>query len=199
MRSVAIVFDTVSGSTGEMGEIIRDELRDEFAIAVVPVAEATTLSGFDAVVLGSPMRFGGFTSRMRRFIERNGAELARKKVACFFSVLYVVRIAEEKWPEPLPYVDPGLALSTIPRKKATGMDRTHSLAYYDRQLRKRTPGIAPVSMAYLKGRLVLRELPLLLRLFMRLVTALTTKEREGEFLDPASVRRWAAELRRALA
>jgi hypothetical protein len=44
----------------------------------------------------------------------------------------------------------------------------------------------------------LRKLPLEARLFMRVVTALTTKEQEGEFLNPSSVRSWATELRRAL-
>jgi menaquinone-dependent protoporphyrinogen IX oxidase len=199
MKKLAIVYDTVSGSTAEMGEILRDSMQDECEVVSMPMAKVTSLAQYDAVIIGSPMRFGAFTSRAKRFIQRNRSELERKKVAYFFSMLYVVRIAEENDPEPSLYVDPGLTMSTIRRKSATAMDRTHSLGFYGRKRRKCAPKIRPVSVAYLKGRLNLRKLPLEARLFMRIVTALTTKEQEGEFLNPSSVRSWAASLRRALA
>jgi len=199
MTRVAIVYDTVSGSTAEMGEVLHAALQGPFGVARMPIVEVTSLAEYDAVVIGSPMRFGGFTPTAERFIRRHRAELERKKVAYFFSMLYVVRIAEEGGPGVLPYIDPGLAMATIPRKRATIMDRTHSLDYFERQRRRSAPGIQPVSVAYFKGRLNVRRLPLKERLFMRIVTSLTSKEREGEFMNPSSVKGWAAELQRALA
>ena len=60
------------------------------------------------------------------------------------------------------------------------------------------PGIEPVAVAYFKGRLAIRALPPATRLFMRVVTSLTVKEQEGEFLDRASVKDWGGALLSAL-
>ncbi|HTP51388.1 MAG TPA: flavodoxin domain-containing protein [Anaeromyxobacteraceae bacterium] len=124
-----------------MGEILRDALQEAFEVVTAPMTDVTSLVEYDAVLIGSPMRFGGFTSRAERFIWRNRAELERKKVAYFFSMLYVVRIAEENVPEALLYVYPGLAMITIPTNRATVMNRTHSLGRFERQWRRFTPGI----------------------------------------------------------
>jgi menaquinone-dependent protoporphyrinogen IX oxidase len=194
MKKVAIVYDTVSGSTGEISKVLREELQTEFSVTSLLIGDVTSLDPFDAVLVGSPMRFGKFTSRMRKFLKRNRSALVRKQVTYFFSTLYLVQIAEEPLPEPPLYVDPGLAMATLPKRKTTAMDRTHSLGYYERCRRKGVPDIDPVSIAYFKGRLVLSRLPLVARLFMRIVTTLTTKEQEGEFLNPASVRDWGAGL-----
>jgi len=55
-----------------------------------------------------------------------------------------------------------------------------------------------VSVACFKERMNVRRLPLNERLYMRIVTALTNKEQEGEFLNPSSMRSWAAGLYRSL-
>jgi menaquinone-dependent protoporphyrinogen IX oxidase len=194
MNRVLIVYDTVSGSTAEMGEIISTELKKKYSVEIKPVAEVASIASYDAVVIGSPMRFGGFVKKLKKFIERYESELARKKVVYFFSILYIVKIAEEATPELIPYVDPTLAIKTISKKKASGMDKTHSLGYYDRTIVKCGYSIKPLSIAYLKGRLVLNTLPILTRILMKIIMLFTTKEQEGDFLNPASVKEWAAGL-----
>jgi menaquinone-dependent protoporphyrinogen IX oxidase len=194
MRHIAMVYDTVSGSTADMGAIIAEELQQKYAVTTLPIGTRASLEPYDAVLIGSPMRFGWCTSKVRAFLKRHRPQLVRKKVAFFFSTLYAVRIAEEPADEGRLFFDPGLAIATIPRKTATGMDRTHSLGYYERRRRHKAPDIDPLSIAYFKGRLVLDRLPLPARLFMKVVTMATTKEQEGEFLNPAAVRAWAEEM-----
>ena len=198
MKRLAIVRDTVSGSTAEMAGIIGEVLGETFEVAVLPVDGDPSLAGYDAVVVGSPMRFGAFTAPTRRFIRRHRALLAERPIAYFFSLLYAVRIEEEAPPGVTPHLDPGLSVKDLARRRATVMDRTHSLGYYERGWRRCAPELRPASVAYFKGRLDLRRLPLLARLFMRVVTALTVKEQEGEFLNRATVKEWALELRRIL-
>lgn len=194
MRHIALVHDTVSGSTAEMGAIIAEVLRREGTVTTLPIDSSDSLAPYDAVIIGSPMRFGWCTAKVRAFLKRHRMQLSRKRVAFFFSTLYAVRIAEESTDEGRLFFDPALAIATIPRNKATGMDKTHSLGYYERRRRRNTPDINPLSIAFFKGRLVLSKLPLGPRLFMKLVTLFTAKEQEGEFLNPAVVRAWAEEL-----
>ncbi|EHJ47791.1 hypothetical protein DFW101_1784 [Solidesulfovibrio carbinoliphilus subsp. oakridgensis] len=194
MRHIAMVYDTVSGSTADMGAIIRDVLRQESTVTTLSVNASDSLESYDAVIIGSPMRFGWCTSKMQAFLKRHSAQLAHKKVAFFFSMLYVVRIAEEPADEGRLFLDPGLAIATIPKKAATGMDKTHSVGFFQRRRCHNAPTIDPVSIAYFKGRLVLERLPLFERLFMKMVTTFTKKEQKGEFLNPAAVRGWAEEL-----
>ena len=59
MKKLLVVHDTVSGSTAEMAAILRDALQDAFEVESVPIASAPPLAAYDAVVVGSPMRFGG--------------------------------------------------------------------------------------------------------------------------------------------
>jgi Flavodoxin domain len=194
MKSVLIVYDTVSGSTGEMGEIISAELKKKYAVECKWVAEVASIAPYDAVIIGSPMRFGGFTKKIKKFIERHQSVLSRKQVVYFFSILYIVKVAEEANPEIMPYVDPSLAVQTIPRKKASGFDTMHTFGYYEKAIAKCGYTLKPLSIAYFRGRLVLNTLPILTRIFMTLVTLFTTKEQEGDFVNPASVKAWATGL-----
>lgn len=194
MPHIAMVIDTVSGSTADMGAIIRDVLSQECTVTTLSANTRDSLEPYDAVIIGSPMRFGWCTSKIRSFLKRHGAQLARKKIAFFFSMLYVVRIAEERADEGRLFFDPGLAIATIPKKAATGMDKTHSLGFFQRRRCHNAPNFDPVSIAYFKGRLVLDRLPLLSRLFMKMVTTFTKKEQIGEFVNPVAVRGWAEEL-----
>ena len=198
MKNVLIVYDTVSGSTGEMGEIIRDELRKKFTVESMRVADVASIAAHDVIIFGSPMRFGGFTSNIKKFIKRHKSELVRKKIIYFFSILYIVKISEEAMPKPAPYLDPSLAMKTIAKKMATAMDKTHTMRYYDTSITKCAPEIKPISIAYFKGRLVLRTLPIITRIFMNIVTRLTIKEQEGDFLNPEAVRKWASKMGKVL-
>jgi menaquinone-dependent protoporphyrinogen IX oxidase len=194
MKNAIIIYDTVSGSTKEMGEIIRDELQKNYQVESIRAADVGSIASYDVVVIGSPMRFGGFTSNIKKFIKRHQSELSHKRVVYFFSILYIVKITEEATPQFAPYLDPNLAMKTISKKMATGMDKAHSIGYYDRVIMKCASEIKPMSIAYFKGRLVLNTLPIFTRILMKIIMLFTNKEQEGDFLNPGAVKEWAAKL-----
>jgi menaquinone-dependent protoporphyrinogen oxidase len=191
MNKTLIIFDTVSGSTKEMAEIIRDEIKGTL-VDIFRVDDIKSLNGYDAVIIGSPIRFGGFTAKIKKFIKKYWNELSSKKIILYFSSLYIINLKEEKQAEVTLYIDPTLNMQTISRKNASSMDKTHSLGCYYKTILKQTSGIIPDSVAYFNGRLDLQQLNLFLRLFMKIVISLTTKERVGEFLNRESVKKGAA-------
>ena len=134
------MFDTVSGSTREMAEIIRGELN---GLSV----DITSLDGYDVVIIGSPMRFGAFTAKIKKFIKKYRNELSSKKVIYYFSSLYIINLKEEEQPAITLYIDPTLSIQKISKRDATPMDKTHSIGYYYRAILKRTAGITPLAIA----------------------------------------------------
>lgn len=197
MKKTLIVFDTVSGSTREMAEIIRDEM-ENISVSIKPVDKVESIDGYDTVIIGSPIRFGGFTAKIKKFIKKNRDELVSKKIILYFSSLYIVKLKEEEKPAATFYIDPTLNIQTLSRKEATSMDKTHSIGCYYKAILKQTSGLVPDTIAYFNGRLDLQKLNIFFRLFMKIVVSLTTKERVGEFLNRDSVKEGAAVLRQRL-
>ncbi len=198
MKRILVAYHTVSGSTGEMAGILGAELGREHAVDMLPVADAPAVSGYDIVVLGSPMRFGGFASPVKRFVKRNRDLLEKIPVAAYLSILYIVKRDDEPMPETETFVDPSLEMRSLTRKEATFFDTTHSAWYYHSILSKSLSGLKPVAVGFLNGRMFPDRLGLLPRLFIKAILRFTTKEREGEFLNPAAVREWAALLGNAI-
>ncbi len=198
MKRILVAYHTVSGSTGEMAGILGAELGREHAVDMLPVADAPAVSGYDMVVLGSPMRFGGFASPVKRFVKRNRDLLEKIPVAAYLSILYIVKRDDEPMPETETFVDPSLEMRSLTRKEATFFDTTHSAWYYHSILSKSLSGLKPVAVGFLNGRMFPDRLGLLPRLFIKAILRFTTKEREGEFLNPAAVREWAAHLNNAI-
>ncbi len=191
MKKAVIVFDTVSGSTAEMAEVIRDTIKS-VSIHISQVDDIKSLDGYDAVIIGSPIRFGGFTKKIKKFVKKYHRELLSKKVILYFSTLYIVNIQEEEKPPFLLYIDPSLNMQKISKKQATPMDKTHSIGCYNKAILKQTKNIVPSAVAYLHGRLDLQKLNFFLMVFMKIVTLLTSKEKVGNFLSPKSVKKGAA-------
>ncbi len=195
MRKICIIYDSVSGSTAEIADMIKKELlQRDFVVSSYRVDDVEDLNQFETVIIGSPMRFGGFTSKIKKFLNKHKDELEQLNIICFFSILYVVKIAEEPAIEIPCYVDPSLDMQTISRKSGSGMDKAHSLGHYLRTLQKKTHGLKFVSIAFFNGRLDLNRLGLFERIFMIIVISLTTKQRVGEFLNPKAVTSWTKSL-----
>jgi menaquinone-dependent protoporphyrinogen IX oxidase len=191
MKKALIIFDTASGSTGEMAEIIRGEMKKN-SVNISHVDNIKSLDGYDAVIIGCPIRFGGFTAKIKRFIKKYRNELLSKKVILYFSSLYIINLKEEKQPAVTLYIDPTLKMKTIYKKDATAMDKAHSIGCYNKAILKQTAGIIPFAIAFFNGRLDLQKLNLFLRLFMKIVISLTKKQKVGEFLNPESIKKGAA-------
>jgi menaquinone-dependent protoporphyrinogen oxidase len=74
------------GATREIAEAIaRGLARHDVAVEVRNLDEVDDLDRFDAVVLGSAVYMGHWLEPARTFVERHGAELARKQTWLFSS------------------------------------------------------------------------------------------------------------------
>ena len=83
-KKALVVYATRAGSTGEVAQVISERLcAAGFDVEVQPVESLISLSGFQAVVLGSAVRYGAWLPEMKKFIESRRGELARLPLAIF--------------------------------------------------------------------------------------------------------------------
>ena len=83
-KRALVVYATRAGSTGEVAQVISERLcAMGFDAEVQPVESVSSLSGVQAVVLGSAVRYGTWLPEMTKFIESRRSELARLPLAIF--------------------------------------------------------------------------------------------------------------------
>lgn len=83
-KKALVVYATRAGSTGEVAQVISERLcAMGFDAEVQPVESVSSLSGFQAVVLGSAVRYGAWLPEMTKFIESQRGALAQLPVAIF--------------------------------------------------------------------------------------------------------------------
>ena len=83
-KKALVVYATRAGSTGEVAQVISERLcAMGFDAEVQPVESVSSLSGFQAVVLGSAVRYGAWLPEMTKFIGSQRGALAQLPVAVF--------------------------------------------------------------------------------------------------------------------
>jgi menaquinone-dependent protoporphyrinogen oxidase len=83
-KRVLIAYATRAGSTGEIAQRISEKLCAQgFSVDVRLVDAVNSLDGYDAVVLGSAIRFSAWLPEVTAFVQRNKAALAKLPVAIF--------------------------------------------------------------------------------------------------------------------
>jgi menaquinone-dependent protoporphyrinogen oxidase len=83
-KRALVVYATRAGSTGEVAQAISERLCAlGFDAEVQPVESVSSLVGFQAVVLGSAVRYGAWLPEMTKFIESRRSELAQLPLAIF--------------------------------------------------------------------------------------------------------------------
>ena len=83
-KKALVVYASRAGSTGEVAQAISERLcAMGFDAEVQPVESVSSLAGFQAVVLGSAVRYGAWLPEMRKFIELRKSELAQLPLAVF--------------------------------------------------------------------------------------------------------------------
>ncbi|MCP4130324.1 MAG: flavodoxin, partial [bacterium] len=167
-----------------------------FAVERTTAAQcgSDTLKSFDGVIIGSPMRFGKFNAPVRKFIQKNRESLSSKKVFYFITCLYIVKSSETSSLEVPLFIDPSFSVKTLSKKDMTIMDKTHIAAGYIEQLTRISPDVLPKEIAVFNGRLDFSKLGFLSRVFMRIITTVSSKEQEGDFLNPEAARSWAQDV-----
>ena len=198
MKKICIVHHSVSGSTAEMADLMARELSGDFDVRVCGVDGYEGGGPYDAFILGSPMRFGAFTGKMKKFIRKRKSDFAGAQLFCYYSLLYVARVEGEGDTGADCYIDPSFPSGLIPKGKTTVMDRTHTVGYYMKKTGPLFAGMRLRGIAFLNGRLDMKRLGLTARLFMIMITTFTKKERPGDFINPAAVKEWAKRLSGAI-
>ncbi|MFF4537180.1 flavodoxin domain-containing protein [Streptomyces aureus] len=84
--TVLVTYGTTNGSTAEIAEAVADTLREQgLGVQVLPAASVTSLTSYDAVVVGGGLYAGRWQKDARRFVRRHRAPLAERPVWFFSS------------------------------------------------------------------------------------------------------------------
>lgn len=83
-ESVLIAYASATGSTIDIAAAIGETLGERgFFVDVLPIKEKPSLSGYQAVLIGSAVQGGHWLSEAVEFVQTNQAELNRLPVALF--------------------------------------------------------------------------------------------------------------------
>ncbi len=101
MKKVAIIFDSHDGHTQRISEKICDIVNEQNVAATlfhISECQAQSLSEFDIVVFGVPIRYGKHLPAVVNFLQNNKAQLEQLTTA-FFSVSLTARKPHRNTPE----------------------------------------------------------------------------------------------------
>jgi menaquinone-dependent protoporphyrinogen oxidase len=98
MMKTAVIYASKHGSTQEVAEAIADLLKDVHQVELFFLKEnrKPDISGFDLVVLGSPVYFGRVSWRLRAFCRANKAALLQKQSGLFICGMQSSEAKQEK-------------------------------------------------------------------------------------------------------
>ncbi|MFF4350058.1 flavodoxin domain-containing protein [Streptomyces sp. NPDC001530] len=84
--SVLVAYGTTNGSTARIAEVIADVLRkDGLTVEARPAGSVTSVTSYDAVVVGGGLYAGRWQKDARRFVRRHRAGLGRRPLWLFSS------------------------------------------------------------------------------------------------------------------
>ncbi|MDD5467576.1 MAG: flavodoxin domain-containing protein [Anaerolineales bacterium] len=94
-KRILVTYATRAGSTVEVAAAIGESLNQRgFAVDVKPVKAKPSLNGYDAVVLGSAIRMGGWLPEMVDFVKANQFALNTLPVALF--TVHMLNIGDDE-------------------------------------------------------------------------------------------------------
>lgn len=130
---ILIAYMTRYGTTEKYARLLAGRLPGEVTLADLRRAGRLSPSGFDLVLLGSPIYAGAVPSGLLRFCERHRSELTRTRVGLIICCLYEGQKAQDQLDSAFPE---WLALHAFGRWALGGEIRIASLRLLDRLLVK---------------------------------------------------------------
>ena len=83
-KKILVAYATRAGSTAEIARVIGETLAaGGAAVDVLPIRSVTDLTGYQAVVLGSAVRYSSLLPEAVKFVEQNKAALEQRPLAIF--------------------------------------------------------------------------------------------------------------------
>ncbi len=100
-----ILYSTVDGHTKNICEYITKKLKNRKNITIYSLEESnkTSLSDFDAIIIGASVRYGYHRKNLYKFI-LNNKDVLNKKKTVFFSLNLTARKPEKNLPTTNPYI-----------------------------------------------------------------------------------------------
>ena len=168
-KKVLVVYATKSGSTVEVAEAVGKALAETGAqVDVKKAREVQDISAYDAVVVGAPITLGWHKEAME-FVKRHQAALSQKPTAFFITCVNLTRSAENQVDGVAVYQDPALAHPPKNESKLSFKEKATVPAAYLEPILQKLPGVKPVSVGFLGGKLDYGTLDPLSWLLLKLV------------------------------
>ncbi|MBN1934401.1 MAG: flavodoxin domain-containing protein [Anaerolineae bacterium] len=118
-KKVLVAYASKCGSTGEIAQAVGDVLCESGAeVDVKPVKAVTSLSGYDAVIVGTAIRMGQCLPEAKRFVEKHKEDLSKVPLAYFAACLAPTATDEAERKQAETYLD---ALKAIVKPAAEGV------------------------------------------------------------------------------
>lgn len=194
MSKILVAYATNAGSTADVAAAIADTLyKAGHIVGTHPIDKVDGLSAYDAVIIGAPMIFG-WHAGARRFVRRNQAELARKKVAYFACTMRLTRVPGAPLPAVPLTLDPNLVSEPAKPGSLSLKERFTTLGYYLKPMLAAAPRVKPVNVAFFGGSLDMRKLKWWQAAFVMGVVQATP----GDYRDWDAIRAWAKALAKRL-
>lgn len=161
-KRMLVTYATVHGSTAFVAGRIAETFKGFGAyVDVLHIGDATNPALYDAVVIGSPIRYDSWLPDAKAYVAAHEAMLAARPVAYFFTCM---------------------ALS-VPGGDAQGQR-------YAEQIAAQNIAVTPVGVGRFAGALDLKKIPIFLRLPARILLR-TRGAKNGDFRDPDVIRSWS--------
>ena len=192
MGKILVTYDSMYGATEVAAETIMETLTEKGSKVELRSLGLEKLTEYDVLFIGSPIRLGRCTPRIKGFLKNNLTALSRMQVAFFFTCMSVTNNELE---QELPlYIDPSFLDPHKPHARLRVMENNHTVSYYLKNFLKLIPGIEPLGISFFKGRLNISELTPFHRLIMRFAMFSLLEIQNGDFLNPVSIRAWVESL-----
>ena len=192
MGKILVTYDSGYGATADAAKTIAGSLASEGLNVDLSLVGLKDPGGYDAALIGSPIRLSQCTPKIKKFLKRNQTALTCMQVAFFFTCMSVT-YDESEIELPL-YIDPCFYDPNKPRARIKLMENNHAASYYLKRFLKIIPGISPLGISYFKGRLNMSQLSMFHRLVMRFAMFALPEIQNGDYLNKVAMRDWAGRL-----
>jgi menaquinone-dependent protoporphyrinogen oxidase len=107
MKRILVGYATRAGTTAEVAVVIAGQLRyDGYWVECLPINEIKTIKGYDAVVIGSPIRMGSWTPEAVSFVMRFYERLLERPVAIFTTCMSLTEDTPAAREQVMRYLNP---------------------------------------------------------------------------------------------